>query len=311
MADEVQSRLNATLKAYLMALEGVAQVVGEAAPEIAPPFQRRIRRLVNRLTLDSTRTALDASGPVLQTELAEFARQSSEARAHHRAELKSAFSAMEASTVALLERQKFYCDRLRDFSAQMESADYSGGAEGIRDIVVFQAQGLRQCLDSLARESREIHERIQSERAKIDEHLAARESTDPETGLLSRYAMESQVEMRKAQGRPAALLLFRFGGVLSAELAQRITTRLTAQFRQSDLIARWENAEFLVLMEAPPAVVWRRAQQVMPWISGAYLLDNGKSVDVTTEIQLLNSPSAEHAPDNREDPPEARKDVVP
>jgi GGDEF domain-containing protein len=86
---------------------------------------------------------------------------------------------------------------------------------------------------------------------------------------------------------PAPVLVhFELTGEVNAEVMQQASARLGSQFRHNDFVSRWSDTEFMVLFQGPREIAQMRAEQIVPWVAGRYLLDNGENVQIGIEARL-------------------------
>jgi GGDEF domain-containing protein len=260
--------------------------IGDACPEIGGIYKHRLGRLRTRLAFDSSTPALEESCAAVAEALREYAQRASGYVARHRLELNAAVASIQEIVKSLAQRQDFYSARLRQFAAQMEATRYPTDAEALQEVVALQVAGLLSCVESMTHEAQSLATRMNHELASVELRVREAEVTDPLTGLMNRREMERQIESRKAAGNPPVLLHFQLTGEVNDEVMKQVATRLGSHFRHKDFIARWTNAEFMVLFQGPPEIAHMRVEQIVPWISGRYLLDNGDTAQVSVEGRL-------------------------
>ena len=278
--------LHTAVTCYLATLESISECVGDACPEIGGLYRHRLSRLRTRLAFDSSPEAMEDSCVAVEAELLEYAKRASGYVAQHRIELNSALTALQEIVRSLAQRHDFYGARLRQFAAQMEATTYPTDPEPLQEVVALQVIGLLSCVESMTHETQSLVTRMSNELAAVELRMKDAEVTDPLTGLMNRREMERQIEKRKTAGNPPVLLHFQLTGEISDEIAKQVGARLGAQFRHKDLISRWTNSEFLVLFQGPPEVAQSRAEQILPWVAGRYLLEDGSTVQIAVEARL-------------------------
>ena len=123
------------------------------------------------------------------------------------------------------------------------------------------------------------------------------ELTDPATGLMNRREMERRIAERKAQGgEMPPLLVFDLLIDLPGDIAKQVATRLASQLRYQDLICRWTSRQFLVMFQGVPETAEARAEQILPWIAGRYLRDNGSRIELNAQFRMVG-PEIVNAPE--------------
>jgi len=287
--DPCLDALHTAVNCYLSTLLAIANSVGAACPEIGGLYRHRLNRLRTRLAFDSSPDALEESRATVETELNEFASKASLYVAQHGIELRSAIGSLEDIVRSLAQRQDFYGTRLRQFAAQMEATIYPNPSDtdsNFQETVALQVAGLLSVVESMSHETQSLVTRMRNELGAVERRLQESEVTDPLTGLMNRREMERRIETRKNEGEPPVLLHFQLSGEVGAEVMQQVSSRLSSQFRHKDIVCRWTDTEFLVLFQGPPEIAQMRAEQIVPWVAGRYLLESGESVQIGVQVSL-------------------------
>jgi PleD family two-component response regulator len=139
----------------------------------------------------------------------------------------------------------------------------------------------------MANDTESLVARMQTELAATTQRLKDAEVTDRLTGLMNRREMERQMEQRRAGGEEPVIIVFELSGDMRDEVSQQVAARLTSQFRHQDLICRWSDHEFLVLFAGTREIALSRTDQIVPWITGKYPLNDGGSTDIRAEAGLV------------------------
>ncbi len=286
MSDDPLSALHTAVNCYLSSLLAMANCLGDACPEIGGLYRHRLSRLRSRLAFDSSSEALEESTRAVEGELREYAGKASGYVAQHGIELRTAIAGLEEIIRCLAQRQDFYGARLRQFAAQMETTAYPTDREHLQEVVALQVSGLLSCVESMAHETHSLMIRMHNELAAVEQRLKDSEVTDPLTGLMNRREMERQIETRKKAGKPPVLLQFQLTGDINDDIARQVAARLASQFRHKDFVSRWTETEFLVLFQGPAEIAQMRAEQIVPWVAGRYVLDNGDAAQIGVEVHV-------------------------
>jgi GGDEF domain-containing protein len=237
-------------------------------------------RLRVRLEYDPNAEAVEESTEAARAELRDYAHQSAVYVERHGAELRRATEVLLESVRALSQKQDFYCARLRQFSTQMETTPYPQDPEHLADVVSMQAAGLKNCVESLSHEWQSLLTRMKLELVEAERRIAEAETTDPVTGLMNHREMERQLEQHRVSGDPGTLLLFTINPGLPDDVIQQVGSRLMGQFRHKDRVSRWSGSEFLVLFRGEQEVAESRSEEIVDWVGGRYLADNGDQIEV-------------------------------
>jgi GGDEF domain-containing protein len=285
-ADPHLRALHTAVNCYLSTLSSAANCVGAACPEVGGLYRHRLSRLRTRLAFDSSPDALEESSAAVETELNEFAAKASLYIAKHGIELRSAIGSLEEIVRSLTHRQDFYAARLRQFAAQMEATTYPTEPSPLQEMVGLQVAGLLSCVESMSHETQSLVARMRDELGAVEARLQESEVTDPLTGMMNRREMERQIESRKNAGAPPVLLHFHLLGEVNADIMQQVAARFASQFRHKDFVSRWSDTEFMVLFQGPTEIAQMRAEQIVPWVAGRYLLQSGETVQIGVEVRV-------------------------
>ena len=289
MSDENNKALHASVDCFLSSLLAMANCVGGACPEIGGLYRHRLTRLRSRLAFDSSPDALEEGTRAVAAELNEYAQKASRYVELHGIELKAALVALEDVIRSLAQRQDFYAARLRQFAAQMETTEYPGDPDRLQEVIALQSAGLRNCVESMSHEGHSLVCRMQDELIAVERRLTDAKVTDPITGLMSRREMERQIETRKSAGENPILIEFHLSGKITDEIARQAGARLASHFRHKDFVSRWTENQFLVLFQGPAEIVQSRVDQIVPWVAGRYLVEDGDPVQVGVDVQITRA----------------------
>jgi GGDEF domain-containing protein len=105
--------------------------------------------------------------------------------------------------------------------------------------------------------------------------------------LINRRELERQIAAHKLHGATFTLLLFELSGPLGDQVLRAVGKKLASQFRHRDRTARWDKNEFAVLFLGDSELAETRAQQLIPWVAGRYVLENGETVVIEAKARLL------------------------
>jgi GGDEF domain-containing protein len=280
--------LHIAVNCYLSTLQTVADSLAQACPPMGGPYRHRLSRLRTRLAFDANPDALEESCAIVETEIHEYAKKTAAFVDRHGVELRRGLGGLEEVVQTISQRQDFYASRLRQFAKQMETMVYPTEREHLSEVVALQVAGLLSCIESMNQESQSLVGRMRDEMARVNQRMAELEITDPVTGLMNRREMERRIEGRNAAGDAPTLLLFELFRDLPDEIAQQVGARLASQFRYNDLICLWTAHQFLVMFQGPTETARWRSEQILPWVSGRYLLRNGATLEVTAEARLVS-----------------------
>jgi GGDEF domain-containing protein len=279
--------LSHAVAAYMSALAATADCLEQTYPAVGGPYRQRIHSLRSRLAYQASREAINESTQTLQEELKDYAGVASRIFTERSADCERGMLALGEIIENLTQGQEVYGNRLREFAAQMEKAVYPEDPTSFSEVMALQAAGLRGLVESMNHEAASMVTQMREQTAKLDQRLAGSAGTDPVTGLINRREFERQIEAHKLHGAPFSVLLFEVSGPLSDQVLRMAAAKLSMQFRQRDRVGRWADQEFAVLFVGGNELAQTRAEQVIPWVTGRYVIENGESVHVVTKARLL------------------------
>ncbi len=278
----------AVLDAYFSFASAVAECLKTSCPPIGTPYSLRLERLRSRLAYDPAPEFFAESTKMIEGQLRDFAGQSAAYVELHGTEFRRAMEALLETVRALGVKQDYHCARLRQFAAQMERTAYPTDPEHLAEVVGLQAAGLQTCIDSLTQDWQSLLGRMKVELVEAEARIAAADITDPITGLMNQREMDRLIQANRENGEPEVLLVFSFPAGLPDEVVQQIAQRAVSQFRHNDLISRWTGTDLLVLFRSTPEIAASRLEQVVEWLGGQYLADNGSPVQVVVNGRMIS-----------------------
>ena len=281
--------LSTAVAAYLSTMSVTADCLEHAFPDVGGPYRKRLRSLQTRVSFDATREAIAESAQTVQDELKDYARVASRVTTDRSLELERGILALGDIIENLTRVQEHYANRLRQFAAEVETAVYPEEALSFSEVMALQAARLRGLIDNMSHEGSAMAVEMREQMAGLDQRLAGTASTDPVTGLINRAELQRQIEAHTLHGAVFSLLLFDLEGPIGDEVLRMAGGKLSSQFRHRDRVGRWGDKQFAVLFLGGGELAEMRAKQVIPWVSGRYVLDNGETVLVTARVRLLQS----------------------
>ena len=279
--------LSHAVAAYLSVLAATGDCLEQTFPDVGGPYRQRINSLRSRVAFHATREAIKESSETVQEELKDYANVASRVFTQRSVDLERGILALGDIIETLTQRQEAYGNRLRQFAAQMEKATYPEDPKTFSEVMALQAAGLRGLVQSMNQEAASMTAQMREQTAKLDQRLAGTSSTDLTTGLINRRELERQIEAHQLHGATFSILLFELNGPLSDQVLRMAAAKLSTQFRHRDRVGRWSDKEFAVLFLGENKLAQARAEQVIPWVAGRYVLDNGESVLIAARTRVL------------------------
>lgn len=271
------------IDSYLALLSSLAGCLATACPPVGTPYSHRLDRLRARLGYDLNAEAPTAELPSAEmmqeinqgvsSQLEDYSRQTAAYVDRHDLELRRAIDGLFEIMRTMAGRQDFYCEQLRQCVNQLEPTD--------------NLAGMKSYVESLRLDWQTVLTTMKGELVEAERRIAQGAIADRVTGLMNRREMERQIGIQTGNGCTPTLIVFTVNAGLADEIIQQVALRLISQFRHNDLIARWSANEFVVLFHATPEIALARSAQILPWVEGRYLADNGNPVEVRAEGGLM------------------------
>jgi GGDEF domain-containing protein len=292
MAGDPQQTLHSVVHTYLSTLLALSDALADACPAIGQPHQQRLARLRTRLSFDSNKAAIESSNRVVRNELRDFAEKSAAYVNAHSQEWKVASQHIQSSAAALVRRQSYYGTRFQEAARLLvETANIPDPQQRL-ELARHQAAALANFAESMMTVSQSLLMQITELRRNTEARLAEVETVDRATGVMNRREMERRIEAHRASGGTVVRLLFNVEYDAPSDSRQavlrEVASRLTAEFRPEDLVARWGDTEFLVLFDGSAEIAERRGEMIAGHLTGPYASASRETIEVKTHVELLD-----------------------
>jgi GGDEF domain-containing protein len=278
------SELSSAISCYLSLLSSVADCVGLASPEVGGPYRKRISQLRTRLFFQTNAKSLKSSLKAVEGELNDYAVVAAQFLDQHDLDLRRAIVTLERVIDTQATCHDFHRTQLLELAARMEDPGPGQQPVSAREL----AGELRRSVESMNRETASMLEIVRKEVADVEARLRGTQSTDPSTGLLNARELMRQVDVYRSSGVVFTLLRFEFHGTVTEPVMKQAAGRVEKQFRHRDRIARWSDAELMVLFQGPAEVAETRASQVAKILSGRYQTANGGQIEIMVQGQVAD-----------------------
>lgn len=276
--------LSSAVASYVRTLQAVGDCLAAACPAVGAAYRQRIHRLGSRLIYDASREAVTESAAMVATELKDYGVTASSHMSRPYLEVERGTDALRQMIQSLAASQNLYALQLQQLAARMETAVYPHHPEQLVKVIAAHVAELRDCAAGIRQGAGVLCAHAGEELDAISARLSKTQIHDPYTGLLSRSEMERQIEVRKANEITFTLLVFQLNSSAGEDLLRKVAARLETQFRAQDLIARWDDKQFLVLFLGVAELAQARAAQALQQITGPYTLDDGTTVQIDVEL---------------------------
>ena len=302
------------LECYLGALAAIGKAAAGICPHLGVSYENSLVRLRQRVAFSPQPATLTQSLASLQADLDLFASSTSSYFSRKTGNVASLLSVMAQAVEYFETRDYILRERLGLIASQMRTGlDNPTEADALRQVYEAQLRHLTAFIEKLSDDGPAVFEDLQQQIGVIETSLneaEAQKGIDPLTSFVDREEMERLVRARVLAENKFSLLLFQVnsldqtavlhGDAVRDQIIQQFASRLAAQVRPRDVIARWTADRFAVIFECSAIDAGARAHQVAQWVSGPYpvVIDTIESkADVSAAVIVIESDPNESADD--------------
>jgi len=264
--------LGAAIAAYLSAMQAAGECVTAAAPEVGKPYGRRIQKVHARLAFDPTRDSIRESIEVFQNELRDFAAAAARHGQQHTLEIRSSLAAVEEKVDHLEHRTLSFFSQISQVDTPRQNHELPRHLEAFNQEMKSSLKDLRTALRD------------------AESSLTKSYLIDPLTGLMNRDEVTRRIEEMRANDDTHTLLLLEISipshGAVPEGILRQVAAKLAMQFRHQDILARWGEAEFLLVFRGTSDLAFERAQEALRWVCGPYPWVDGTTVDLSIAVRV-------------------------
>jgi diguanylate cyclase len=275
--------------AFRTSLLAMAECGQRAIPSLGEDLNRRITEIHGTLARPSAEELSSAARNVKE-ELTAWAGRAIQHQSESERELKEIISSLARTAESVAARDEKYSTEIGGLSGKLRSIAAMGNLGEIRRSIIESAATLKSCVEKMAQESKQSVSDLTKlvddyrERLVVSERLSG---LDPLTELANRRVFENQLQSRVETGKTFSLIVIdlngfkqvndRYGHLAGDDLLRQFAGELRAQFRATDLVARWGGDEFGVLVAGPIAIADERVERVRRWALGEYRIQAGEA----------------------------------
>lgn len=288
------------LVAYRSLLLGVAESSHRAVPDLGRDLAQKLAVLDEGLTGEVAAEKLAKTNEGVIAELAQWAGEANDRHQDNERQLKEVIAVMTRAIESVGERDERYAREVADLTARLRSITEITSLSAIRKCIVESANGLTECVERIAKDSRESLRRLS---AQVDEYRVKLDKSemlswqDPLTGLANRRRFEHELTAKIKAGIAFSLILIdlndfksvndKFGHLAGDELLKQFAEELRSQFRLADLVTRWGGDEFAVIIPTSEKDALARVHRIRRWLLGEYKLKVGhQTATVAAEASI-------------------------
>lgn len=283
--DRQAAALDAAVTSYLATLLAVAGTMFRQCPQVGVVHQDRLIRLRRRLAFDASPQALAESQVEVESLLNEYGNRANEYIERIWRDVVDVLRQVTRMSETLVIRHNFYSSRLMQFAEQMQASQLPADPEQLEETLALQAEGLRECVQSMNAELEELLTGFRREVHQLASRLAESRSAtliDAVTGLVNRAEVERTLAAELESPKPFCVLLFeiadfssivaRYGPAAANDLLKQFGTRLVEQVRPRDIVGRWSENVFSVVFRCRRQNALGRAEHISRWLSDSYTI---------------------------------------
>jgi diguanylate cyclase (GGDEF)-like protein len=193
---------------------------------------------------------------------------------------------MTQTVASVGERDERCAEQMHSLTSNLSRIATLDDLSAMRASIEQSAADLKQSVDRMVNDGTEIFQQFHATVAAFQARLEQAEQTascDALTRLRSRLCMELHLEDCAAAGKSFCIALFdidgfkhvndTYGHVVGDELLKQFATELRSACRSSDIVGRWGEDEFVVLLECSLDVAAPQIERVSKWVCGSYVVD--------------------------------------
>jgi diguanylate cyclase (GGDEF)-like protein len=303
---------NVALDCYLGALTAIGRAAAEICPHIGISYQNSLVRLRQRIAFSPKAATLTHSIASLESDLDTFAANTASYYNRKTGSVASLLNVIAQAVEYFETRDYIMRERLSLIARQMQAGlELTEEVAELRKTYEIQLGHLTGFVDKLSAEGATVFEGLQKQIGAIENSLIEAEvqaGVDPLTSFVDRSEMDRLIRARVLTEKKFSLLIFEIDGFSSIldsigqpagdQIIQQFASRLAAQVRPRDVIARWADDRFAVIFDCSAIDAGARAHQVAQWVSGPYpvVIDAGESkADVAATVIVHESDPKETA----------------
>lgn len=293
------------MQCYLSTILSAADCIAEMCPEVGIPYQQRWRRLPQRLGFDMAPAALEASGRLFESDLANFARLAGRYYAKGAPLIRRIGSEGSAAINAVRDAAASHSAVLETMAESLETAADLDGSPELREIMEMQAEGLRRYAGQVRTRLLPPLERLETLMRQCSDLVRQTQENailDTDTGFVNANGFRDEVENRLRNRLQCCILVIDCCATDSSgrecvdsefsSIAGEIASRVGEQFRPVDPLGRIAARRLAVIFDGEAGHARGRMEQIARSINGIYTAPAG-AICVVVDIQIIEATNPE------------------
>jgi len=261
--DRLEELQSAAIECYALAVRSVSQYAVEIDPHRTPEFRRHLEEIERQWLSARDTRGMRAAQTSFRGELREYRDRSREQLARLRKQLEAAAAAMTSFADGVTSNCSDCEGRVKDGLKRLERESKSNVIEEIRDGIRVAAGEIAAGFDELRRSDQLIIAQLQDELRLLHQEVRAERRalyTDPASGAWTRQKLDLRLHelLRQNEAFCVIAIAVRNLGALAEEYSRDVAEgaikamlkRFGAVAGDDALIGRWNNDEFVMILEA-------------------------------------------------------------
>jgi len=282
------------LQCYRSLLLAVGRSVVHGSPALGSDLERGLKGLEHRLSIHSSPSALLHTQKQVEIQLQEWGGRTAEHLKARADEVKELLIALARTAESVGARDQGYSTQFKDLTHRIETIADLDDLTQIRTAVVARVTELRNHVEQMTRDSKQLVEKLQTEVSTYESRLKAVETLvlkDELTGAASRRSVEERIQRSIENKMPFCVLMIdlngfkqindQYGHLAGDDLLRQFAMELQMYTRSGDMVGRWGGDEFVVLLACDGAGAASHMERLREWVFGKYTIQRGANRDAT------------------------------
>ena len=283
-----------TVQCYRGLLLAVGRSALQGSPAVGADLERALKGLEHRLSIHSSPSALLHTQKQVEVQLQEWGERTAEHFKSKADEVRELLIALAKTAEAVGDRNQGYTSHFKDLTQRLENIADLDDLTEIRTSVVASVTELKQHVEQMTRDSKQLVDQLRSEVTTYENRLKAVENLvlkDELTGAASRRSVEERIQ-RCIENKLAFSVIMidlngfkqvndKYGHNAGDDLLRQFAMELQMYTRAGDMVGRWGGDEFIVLLSCDAAGANSHMDRIREWVFGKYTIQRGANKEAT------------------------------
>ena len=283
-----------TVQCYRNLLLAIGRSAMQGSPAAGADLERSLKGIEHRLSIHSSPSALLHTQKQVEVQLDEWGARTAEHFKAKADEVKELLIALAKTAEAVGDRNQGYTSQFKDLTKRLENIADLDDLTQIRTSVVASVHELKNHVEQMTRDSKQLVEKLRSEVTTYETRLKAVENLvlkDELTGAASRRSVEDRMQRSIENKLPFSVIMIdlngfkqvndKYGHQAGDDLLRQFAMELQMYTRSGDMVGRWGGDEFVVLLSTDAAGAASHMDRIREWVFGKYTIQRGANKDAT------------------------------